>query len=223
MHFVRAIQRRMAFLPRIIVAVVLILVLLSGIAPFSSATAEHLCTMECCAGRAGQAADEHDSDSCHIDMSHAEVAVAAPTPKPEKLCGLPDPAMGTLRSTAARMHRNTVDGQSSFDLEAVTINAAEHSDTNVQSEGAHSSSYNDGSQRTSISRKSLSKPCSQECSTGVISSGTRYSRHTAELACDARLRPPTRGRKYHHRNPNFQITSAHCKQDLPRGPPLSFS
>src|SRR3954465_12349291 len=53
-----------AFLPRMFVAIVLILAFLTGTVPLSYASTGSLCTMECCVSLA-----PHAAGSCHMDPS----------------------------------------------------------------------------------------------------------------------------------------------------------
>jgi hypothetical protein len=218
-HLVRATQTRLAFLPRIIVAVVLVLALLSGIAPFGSASAEHICTMECCAGLA-----QHAAGSCHMDMSSAGRAAGEESPKPEsdRHCGLPEADNELVNGLAAGVMGMKEDSNSSLGLDAITIDASDHCNTNSQSKGVVSPSRND-SHPASIATQSFSKPCPPECGTGALSSGVRPSRQALALAYNGRPWPPTLVGKHHHPDYNFSIASGQCKQVRPRGPPVSFS
>lgn len=218
-HLVSGMRTRLAFVPRILVAVVLMLALLCGIAPLSSVSAGHLCTMQCCAGLA-----PHAAGSCHMDMSMNGKGAGGDTPKPEpdELCGLPDSNTGLIKRVSAGVMAMEASTESSLDLDGVTIDASEHCTTSEQSEGA-SPFHSDTSQPASIAAQSFSKPCPLECGTGVLSSGVRPSRHSDALANNARPRPPTLVRKYRHLDSNFSTSSAHCKQLGPRGPPLSIS
>lgn len=228
MHLVNIMQRRLAFLPRIVVAVVLIFALLSGIVPFSSASAGHLCAMECCSGLA-----PHAAGSCHMDMSSHGKTAPTPKPKPEsdKHCEITEGDNGAINGIAAGVMGMKDGTHSHLDLDAVTIDASDHDTTNSQSVGLHTHSHsvrlnthphNDSTQPASIATQSFSKPCPPQCGTGALSSSIRPSRDTAALAYNARPRPPTLVLKRHDLNSKFSIASAYCKQVRPRGPP-SFS
>lgn len=220
MYLAGAMRRRMAFLPRIIVAVVLVLALLSGIVPFSSASAGHLCAMECCSGLA-----PHAAGSCHMGMSaHGKVA-EGPTPKPEsdKHCELPEGGNEAIKGVAAGVMGMKDNADSHLDFDGLTIDASDHCNPSSQSVSLNTPSQNDSSQPASLATQSFSKPCPPECGTGTLSSSVRPSRDTATVAYNTRPRPPTLFRKHHDLNSKFSISSAHCKQVGPRGPPLSFS
>jgi hypothetical protein len=217
-NLVSAAQRRLRFLSRLIVVVALVLALLSSLVPFGFASAGHLCTMECCAGLA-----PHAAGSCHMNMSMQGEGAGADTRKPEtdKLSGVPEANTGLITGVSAGVMGMTASGDSSLDLDGVTIDASEHCNTNAQSESA-APSRSDSSQPASSAAQSFSKPCQPECGTGALSFGVRPSRQTVALAYNARGRPPTLVRKYRHLNSNFSTASAHRKQVRPRGPPLSI-
>lgn len=214
-----AMKTSLPFLPRIIVAVVLVLSLLSGVVPFSSASVGHLCTMECCAGLA-----PHAAGSCHMNMSApGKVAAEATERGSDQLCKLPQADNGATKGITAGVMGMKASTDSSLDLDDVTIDASDHCSTDAQSKAASGVSHNDYPQPASIATQSFSKPCPPECGTGALSSGVRPSRHAVALAYNARPRPPTPGRKRQHSSSNDLITSTYCKQLRPRGPPLAFS
>lgn len=199
---------------RIIVAVVLVLALLSGIVPFGAASAGHLCAMECCAGL-----PSHAAGSCHMSLSsHGD---NAPEQDLGKHCGLPLADNGALDGIAAGVMGMTDSAHSSLDLADVTIDASDHCKT--QSEDLNPPPLNDSREPASIATQSFSKPCPPECASLALSSGVRRSRDSAAIASHGHSQPPVTVRKRQHFNSNSLITSAHCKQLRPRGPPLSFN
>lgn len=219
MDLVSAMHTRLAFLPRIIVAVVLVLSLLCGVVPFSSASVEHLCTMECCAGLA-----PHAAGSCHMKMSPpGKVAAGSTTERgSDQLCGLPQAKNAAIEGIVAGVMGMKDSADSSLDLDDVTIDASDHCNTDSQSTDVSAPSRNDYPQQASIATQSFLKPCPPECGTGALSSGVRPSRHKVALAYNARPRPPTLGRKGQHSISSVLVTSTFCKQLRPRGPPLAF-
>jgi hypothetical protein len=212
-------QTKPGFPRRMIVAVVLVLALLSALVPFGSASAGHLCAMECCAGLA-----PHAAGSCHMSMSpHGKSGESSPEQDPDKHCGLPQTDNGSIDGIAAGVMGMTGSAHSSLDLDDVTIDASDHCNTDSQSKGLNVTSHNDSSESDSIATHLFSKPCPAECGTGAVSSGVRRSRDSVAAVHHARPRPPAPGRKYQHLNGNFLITSNYCRQLRPRGPPLSFT
>src|SRR5258705_6595717 len=220
-HLFSTAQSNLGFLRRIIVAVVLVLALLSGIIPFSSASAGHLCTMKCCAGLA-----PHAAGSCHVSMSsYGESKESSPEQDLDKHCGLRQADNGAIDGSDvdAGVMGMTGNNHLSLDLDDVTIDASDHCNTDSQSKDLHATSHNDSSESDSIATQFFSKHCPAECGTGAVSSGARRSRDSVAVVYHARSRPPAPGRKYQHFDGNFLITSNYCRQLRPRGPPLSIS
>ena len=221
MHLFSAAQTKPGFLRRIIVAVVLVLALLSGLIPFGSASAGHLCTMECCAGLA-----PHAAGSCHMSMSsHGKSGESAPDQDLDKHCAVPQAENRAIEGidVDAGVMGMTNSAHSSLDLDDITIDASDHCQTATQPEDLNSAAHNDSPESNSIATQFFSKPCPAECGTGVLSSGVGRSRDSAAVAHHARSRPPAPGLKHQHFNGNLLVTSNHCRQLRPRGPPLSFT
>ena len=220
MHLVSAIQPRLAFLPRTVVAVVLVLALLSGIVTFSSQSAGHLCAMECCSGLA-----PHAAGSCHMEMSsHGKVAKGpAPKPKSDKHCEVAEASTEPISGVAAGVMGMKDGAHSALDLDSVTIDASDHCKPNSHSASLNPPSRNYPSRPASISQSSFSKPCPPDCGTGVLSSGVRPANDNAARVYNARPRPPTLAGNHHYFQPTFLIASAYCKQVGPRGPPWSLA
>jgi hypothetical protein len=214
-------QTKLGFLRRIIVAVVLVLALLSGLVPFGAASAGHLCTMECCA-----ALPSHAAGSCHMSMvSHGESAESEPQPDLDQHCGLPAADTEATESidVDAGVMGMTDSANSSADLDDVTIDVRDHCKTDSQSEDLKPPPLNDSRESASIATQSFSKPCPAECGTRALSSGVRRSRYSAAIASHGHSQPPVTVRKRQHFKSNFLITSVHCRQLRPRGPPLSLN
>lgn len=220
MHLFSTAQTKLGFLRRIIVAVVLVLALLSGIVRFGSASAAHLCTMECCA-----ALPSHAAGSCQMSMvSQGESGESEPQPDLDKHCEVPPADTGATEGidVDAGVMGMTHGANSSADLDDVTIDASDHCKPDSQSEDLNTPSRNDTPESASIASQSFSKPCPPECGTGALSSAVRRSSDSAAIASPGQSRPPVPVRKRQLFNSN-SITSAHCRQLRPRGPPLSFN
>jgi hypothetical protein len=217
-HLVNATEAGLACLPRMVVAAVLVLALLSAVVPLRSASAAHLCTMECCAGLA-----PHAAGSCHMDLSAP--GKAAPVVTAERgpdHCG-PQDGKDEIDGIVAGVMGMKNRADSSPDLDDITIDVNEHCGKNSQSKDLSRPANDDHPQPASIATQSFSKPCPPECGAGALSSGVRPSRHAVALAFNARPRPPTLGRKGQYSDSSFLITSAYSRQLRPRGPPLACS
>ena len=188
---------------RIVVAVIMIIVLLGGIAPFSTLSATALCTMDCCVGLA-----PHAAGSCHMKMS-----AGTPGPDAKKSCETTEASDGVIGGVMGM-----VSFQSS--LEAVTIDASEHCNRKSSAEGARVPSTNDTPAQPSLTAQSLAKPCPPECGTGVMSfARLQRSREIAALAHEPRPRPPTIARQFRYNEANFFTATALHKRVRPRDPP----
>lgn len=218
MHLLTSTRIRLAILPRIVVAVVLVFALLAGIAPFKSASAGNLCTMACCAGLA-----PHAAGSCHMEMAGSGKLKPEPTPEPEpeKLCGLPAAERGAVKVTATT-------AAPALNLDAVTVDASDHCQINSQSNepgassGDHAGHPDESDQTTSIAVNSFAKPCPPGCGGGTTVSRVRRSPDAAPRAQDLRPRS-TFAKKYAYQSEDLLILSVCREQVRPRGPPVSFS
>jgi hypothetical protein len=194
-------------LVRVVVAAILILVMLGGIAPFSTLSATALCTMDCCVGLA-----PHAAGSCHMNMS-----AGTPGPEAKKSC---ETTESSDEITGGVM--GMVGSHSSF--QAVTIDASEHCDKKSAPEGARVPSTEKTPVQPSLSAQSVAKPCPPECGTGVVSfAQLQRARDTAALAHAMRPRPPTIAGQRAQIEANFLTATALHNRIRPRGPPSSFS
>ena len=217
MHLLTSARIKLKFLPRIVVAVVLVLALLSGIAPFKSASAGNFCTMACCAGL-----PPHAAGSCHMEMSGAGKLTPESTREAEsdELYGLPKADKGAtefIAGAAGGVMGMRSSGESSLNLDDVTVEASDHCQVNSQTDDAGISGGGNSDQAASIAAHSLAKPCPPECGSGPTVSRVRRSPDAATVARNARLRSTLK--KYFYHRHNFLILSACREQVHPRGPP----
>lgn len=218
MHFFSTAQTKLGFLRRFAVAVVLVLALLSSIVPFGAASVGHLCAMECCA-----ALPPHTAGSCHMSMSPNGNGDSEPQQDLDKHCGLPQSDNGAIDGVVAGVMGMTGSTHSSLDLDDVTIEASDHCNKDSQSEDLNAPSGSDSPESASIATQSFSKPCPPECGIGALSSGVRRSGDSAAIDCHGHARPPVPIRQRQRFNGNSLVTSTHCRQLRPRGPPVSFN
>lgn len=218
MHLSNSARIKLAILPRIVVAVVLVLALLSGIAPFKSASAGNLCTMTCCAGL-----PPHSAGSCHMEMPAPGKLSQETTPEPEsdKLCGLREPETGAPADVAAGAIGINDNAESSLNLDAVTVDASDHCQVNSQTE-EDAQPAADSNQAANIAAHSFARPCPPECGSGATGSGVRRPPDAATLVQNARPRS-TFVRKYPRHSHDSLFVSVCGEQVRPRGPPLCFS
>jgi hypothetical protein len=223
-HLSNSARIKLVFLPRIVVAIVLVLALLSGIVPFRSASAGNLCTMACCAGL-----PPHTAGSCHMEMpapgnlSRETTPEPASESEPDKLCGLREPENGAPDVTAGAIRINDDNGESSsLNLDAVTVDASDHCRVHSQTEEAGTQPAGDSNQVANIAAHSFAKPCPPECGGGATGSGVRRPPDAATLVQNARPKS-TFVRKYPRHSQDSLFVSACGAQVRPRGPPLCFS
>jgi hypothetical protein len=209
----------MALLPRILVAVVVVLALLCGIAPFKSASAGNLCAMACCASQ-----PPHAAGSCHMEMSASGKPgrETAPTPESDNVCGLPEGDKAAIKGIAAGVMGMKDNVGSSLNLDSVTVDAYDHCQVNSQIQHADVPTSGDSDQAASIAAHSFAKPCPPECGNGTTVSRVRRSPDAATIAQTIRPRS-TLVRKYQRYSQDSSILFAYGKQVRPRGPPVCCS
>jgi hypothetical protein len=209
---------KLTLLPRMVTSGVLVLALLSGIAPFKSAAAGNLCTMACCAGL-----PPHAAGSCHMDLpSSGKLAPEAAPETEDKLCGLSNTNVGAVKGIAAGVMGMTTNDEPSLNLDDVTVDASDHCQVNSQTDAADLSTSGDLDDAASIAARSLAKPCPPGCGSGPTVSRVRRSHYPATVARNGQLRSTFR-KKYCYQSQYFLILCAYREQIHPRGPPLFFS
>jgi len=211
-----------AFLSRLLVSAAIVVSLLSALVPFSAASSAHLCTMECCVGKAPHLAGE-----CSTDLMKG---LPQPTYEQEVLCGLHLDEVTHL--TAARPaltpiikadagQRETGHPGSCGDAAASEQSApAEPTDSNPSPTSGTSLT----SRAASISPLSLTSPCSAEC--GACSGGSVRQprpRDPATIAGGASARQPSRAHLFRSPANQSGTLRGHYQQPQPRGPPTSLS
>jgi hypothetical protein len=127
----------------------------------------------------------------------------------------------------------TTPGESSLNLDDVTVEASDHCQVNsrardtgedagpVATGDAAGSGDGNADQAPSIAAHSLAKPCPPECGSGTVVSRVRRTPDAATLAHNARR--STFVKKYFYQSQDFLILSACPEQVHPRGPPSYFS
>jgi hypothetical protein len=154
-------------------------------------------------------------------------AEATPEAKSGVLCALTEAdnqATGVtkgIRGTTAGVMGMTTSGESSLNLDDVTVEASDHRQVNSETDAAGISGGGEPDQAASIAAHSLAKPCPPECGSGPTVSRVRRSPDAATVARNARPRS-TLVKKYFYQSQDFLILSAYREQVHPRGPP-SFS
>lgn len=198
-----------ASVTRLSVTAMLMLALLSGIAPFDTLSATHMCVMACCAGLRQHPAGSCADGACHLDLS---ALPPAPKQKEERLCGaekmsLTDHGAQRIRSALTEV--------------AVTSDQSHHRDHHATDDWPPQSA---SGRTTSIAAAVLTRPCQPDCTGGAFgSSPQNRARDSAMLSYAGRPRPPSRVLfLYTGFNPTETLLVLY-RACAPRPPPWFFS
>lgn len=198
---------------RIVAAVMLVMALLSGIAPFGTASSSSLCAMACCAGKPPHEAGACAGVSCHAHLSARQ---ERPQPKPKTHCEMNG--------------KGTPDHQEMMRIpDALTIDSAAstgHPDGEVDHSSAQPDAPSQSASRTASVAVStaISNPCRPDCGAGAFSSsGQGRQRNTADISYAGQPRPPSGGYLFLTKYDPAKTLSALCRKCVPRGPPALFS
>ncbi len=208
---------------RAMLALALLVLLVSGSVPFTSAAGEPKCELECCAALASHAAGSCGEGACHAGMlgDHADgsgssqLADAPLTSAPlEPLCGLRTDfgANNLVRMRLSQSNESALSSSSGWSSEA-PANSPPHTATDYSS---------DTDARARVSVAVVSRPCNPECSAGAVSSSNQSSKRKAVVAGDAHQHAPTASELLRTTHPQHQTLDALCGRCSPRGPPKSL-
>lgn len=185
---------------RVVAALVLVLALLSGIAPTGSLASvpASACSMSCCVGLPAHAAGECASVSCHVKLPEQNAA-------PHDTHGQAHDAHGESHEVeiAASAHQDESqpqtattahkDGHAAHAKEthgAETLQATESSATTNTGHTASSKSKRED-RRPSVAPASLARPCTPGCGMAAGNAGNNVRpRDAATLTAAERSRPP---------------------------------
>lgn len=146
---------------RISLAVMLTLVMLAGVAPFSSLSSSHECGMACCAGK-----PSHMAGSCSTAFDDVE--------QPE------------AHDESGQEHSTHAHNTHSSGVTPTTTESGEHPVATKPSSTQHSTPRRATRRASSIASQAVTKPCSPECV--VAASASTQGRRTREQL-GRRLRP----------------------------------
>lgn len=185
-----------AAIPRIVLAVMLALALLSGIAPLNalSSSSSHECNMSCCLSKS-----PHAAGSCSVAFASDEEAKT--------------PDESDYEMTAHRGHAEHI---------SQTIASHEGHKPAKQSSAHHSSTGKATSQRASVRAQALTKPCAPECAAAAapLSTQMRRPRDPAAQAFAGKPRPAILNFFARHFSNTWSPSAARHKLLPPRAPPL---
>jgi hypothetical protein len=180
---------------RTILATLLALVLLSGIAPLNSLSRSHQCRMACCAGKS-----PHAEGSCSVALANENQA---------------EPADEQVEENAARSHHaHHVSGATSEKLASSEHDGAKHH------RAQHSSPGKKSSPTLNAVSQVVTTPCSPECSAGALASTQLpRPRDAAAMSAAGNPRPPTLTRFKKELSTILSPSAERRRQIRPRAPP----
>lgn len=183
-----------ASIPRIVLAAMLALALLSGIAPLNAlSSSSHECNMSCCLSKS-----PHAAGSCSVAFASDEEAAT--------------PDESDREQTAHRGHAEHI---------SQTIASHEGYKPAKRSSAHHSSTGKATSQRVSVRAQALTTPCAPECAAAApLSTQTRRPRDPAAQAFAGKLRPAILTFFVSHFSNTWSPSAARHRLMPPRAPPL---
>ena len=185
-----------------ILAALLLGAILSVSGPTASVSADSICRLACCAGRASHAAGSCAQGSCSSPvLSGKRVHVHRKARESDPLCGLPHQADLIVRQT----HKVPRLGTNSFS----------------DSGNANNTSRNK-SDRAQMSAALAAKSCPPDCS-GCASGLSRRQRNSAGVTHAERVRPPSHVGLVDLSQHLAQTRDGLFRCGPPRGPPVLFS
>jgi hypothetical protein len=185
---------------RTILATMLALVLLSGVAPLNSLSRSHQCRMACCVGKS-----PHAEGSC-------SVAFAAETE--ENLAG---EQVEEHAAQSPHSHQHAASATSEK-LASSDHDAAQHHTAQPSSSGKKSS------RALNVVAQAMTTPCSPECAAAAASASTQLPRprDAAAMSVAGNPRPPTPVRFKKEFSTVLSPSTERRRQLHPRAPPLSL-
>jgi hypothetical protein len=186
---------------RTILATMLALVLLSGVAPLNTLSRSHQCRMACCVGKS-----PHAEGSC-------SVAFATETEE--------EPAGEQVEEHAAHSHHAHQHAASatSEKIASSDVDAAQQ-----QHPAQHSSSGKKSSRALNVAVLAMTTPCSPACAAAAASASTQLPRprDAAAMSVAGNPRPPTPARFKKEFSAVLSPSAERRRQLHPRAPPLSL-
>jgi len=201
----------MVFLRRSLVAAALVVSLLSVLVPLAASSSVHLCTMECCAGKA-----PHEAGACSSGLMKGRSRVAQ---HPEVLCGLHQHGAAGYPTTTRQVRWQMIvagteaENSGSCGPHTGPIDkAASHERTTAKSPGS-----------SSVAAPSMTSPCAVDCTVTGSAGYVRQPRPREQAAIGGarQPRPPSRSRCLQSFSSQTNTLPGHYRQPQPRGPPLS--
>ena len=186
-----------SYLIRSVLAAMLALALLAGVAPFASFSSADTCTMSCCAGK-----PPHEAGSCSTAFNGTKQA--------------------EMDGEAIHVHEAQSDAGGMRVASAEIVEASTHCGTTQHSsESGAPDAAAAPPQTTNVAAHVLTTPCSPECAAALAysSAQVRRPRNAATLASNTRPRPPTLVLSAEPLCEAQSSSAAVRRQSRPRAPP----
>jgi hypothetical protein len=186
-------------IPRIVVAALLVFALLSSVAPLSTFSSAHLCTMSCCIGK-----PPHLAGSCSVSFIHQKKTL--------------DSNFDTDENSLE--HHDGMHARANV-REEESANSSDHCHTETHFAAETSSAQEREAQPAGIASQILTQPCPPECQAGASSfARVRPSRDPAAMAHACQPRPPTNSSLAGLFFTILLLPANKRRQSRPRAPPL---
>lgn len=179
---------------RNILAAMLVVVLLAGVAPLSALSRSHQCRMACCVGKS-----PHAEGSCSVSFLSETQAEE------------PDEQVEAEAPPAAHAHH-------------MSVGVEDHVASTHHSSAQHAASGKEQSHTARVVSQAITTPCSPECAAAAVSSSIqlRGQRDAAAMSTAGSLHPPARIHLTKEVSTLLWSSSETGRQIRPRAPPLSL-
>jgi hypothetical protein len=186
---------------RTILAAMLALVLLSGVAPLDTLSRSHQCHMACCAGKS-----PHAEGSC-------SVAFATETQEEEQPAG---EQVEEHATHSQHSHQHAASQPSEI--------ASSDNDALMRQTAQHPSSGKKSSRTLNVASQAMTTPCSRECAAAATSASTQLPRprDAAAMSVSGNPRPPTLAIFKKEFSTVLPLSAERRRQLHPRAPPFSL-
>jgi hypothetical protein len=187
---------------RIILATMLALVLLSGVAPLNTLSRSHQCHMACCAGKS-----PHAEGSCSVTFATA-------TQEEEET---PNEQVEEHAAHSQHTHQHA----SSAPSEKI---ASSDNDASMRQTAQHTSSGKKSSRTLNVASQAMTTPCSPECAAAATSASTQLPRprDAAAMSMAGNPRPPPLSIFKKEFSTVLPPSTEGRRQLHPRAPPFSL-
>lgn len=206
----------------------LMLALLSGIAPLDALSSRHFCTMACCAGLPLHEAGSCGSTACHVNLSTSKLSTptkvsSEATREINSEASEDPPAASHCEVNAKEMHHHSARATHNAPADETASNDRLH---RKEDPSAQPQSIQNTSSQTSRHAMSIfKKPCQPDCGAGAAANPTNSNRNRdpAMLSYANRPRPQSKVPSLFTVYTSANTLRILCRQSRPRAPTLSLT